>query len=173
MCRRSAAISGKIAALGLLGAGLVASPAMAQEEATTDVEIRSAVTVQNGQGLDFGRIIPGAGTSRIRINPNNGSLNILGDAVAAGGSVTPAQFSVAGSGNQRVRISLGSNQVTLTRDGGSETMRLNRFRLDGRRNRSLNNDGDLDFAVGGQLRVLANQAAGTYRGTFNVTVDYF
>ncbi|WOE75139.1 DUF4402 domain-containing protein [Alterisphingorhabdus coralli] len=157
----------------LCGAGLMVSPALAQEEARADATIRTALTIENVQGLDFGRIIPGTGNSRIRINPNNGNLTIRGNAVAAGGTPDRARFSISGSANQRVRISLVQRRVTLTREGGSETMRLNRFRLDGRRNRRLDDSGNLDFAVGGQLRVRRNQAAGVYRGTFNVTVDYF
>lgn len=163
----------RLCGLTLCGTLLPLNSAFAQEEGRADVTIRAAVTVENNQGLDFGRIIPGTGNSRIRINPRNGNLTILGNAVAAGGTPDRALFSVRGSNNQRVRISLNQRRVTLTRDGGSETMRLNRFRLDGRRNRLLDNTGDLDFAVGGQLRVRRNQAAGVYRGTFNVTVDYF
>ncbi|MEO1046215.1 MAG: DUF4402 domain-containing protein [Pseudomonadota bacterium] len=159
---------------GLAGTVLLASPAQAQNEASSDVEIRRAVTIQNDEAMDFGTIIPGTGNSRIRINPNNGALNIAsGNATTAGGTPGPARFSVSGTANLRVRITVEDRRVDLVRDGGTETMRLNRFRLDGGRRRFLDNNGDLDFAVGGQLRVRANQAAGTYRGTFNVSVDYF
>lgn len=51
-------------------------------------------------------------------------------------------------------------------------MLVNRFRFDGARNRFLDASGEATYQIGGQLRIGANQAAGTYRGTFNVTIDY-
>jgi hypothetical protein len=37
----------------------------------------------------------------------------------------------------------------------------------------LNAAGLQTFNIGGQLRVGADQKAGTYRGSFDVSVDYF
>ena len=38
--------------------------------------------------------------------------------------------------------------------------------------RQIGNDRVLDFRIGGRLSVGANQAQGTYVGTFQVIVDY-
>jgi len=51
-------------------------------------------------------------------------------------------------------------------------MRIDRFRFD-RRRKTLNADGEQSFNIGGQLRVGANQQPGVYRGSFDVSVDYF
>ena len=123
--------------------------------------------------MDFGTIIPGTARSRIRINPNDASTTVLGDALLVGGTVTTGDFRITGTADERVRITISQNRIDLVRDGGTETMRVNRFRLDGGRNRFLNAVGEASVSVGGQLRVEPNQAAGIYRGTFNVSVDYF
>lgn len=174
MARRGGLTRALCAAASMTGLGLIASPAMAQTETSADAEIRTPVIVENGQAMDFGSIIPGEAVSRLRINPNNGNLNVVvGDAVPAGGAVSAAQFTVTGTANQQVRLTFDTNRVDLIRDGGTETMRLNRFRLQtGGRNRSLNSEGTLSFAVGGQLRVRPNQAPGIYRGTFSISIDY-
>ena len=51
-------------------------------------------------------------------------------------------------------------------------MRIDRFRFD-RRQKMMNANGEQSFHIGGQLRVGADQKPGTYRGTFDVSVDYF
>jgi len=160
--------------LALATALLCAGTAHAQDTGSTDVTIMSPVTVQNDQEMNFGNIIPGTILSRLRINPNTGVLVVnRGDATPAGGTVSRALFTITGDPNERIRITLSQRRINLVRVGGTETMRLNRFRLDGRRNRRLDNSGSTQFAVGGQLRVTANQAGGVYEGSFELTVDYF
>ncbi len=139
----------------------------------TTADIRQPVTIIKDNDMDFGTFIPGTANSVFRLNPNNGNLNQRsGDAIALGGTPTAAAFTVNGTANLRVRISSSQNRIFIVRDGGTETMRVNRFRFNGR-NRFLNAAGEATYRVGGQIRVGANQAAGTYRGNFNVTVDYF
>jgi hypothetical protein len=153
---------------------LFAATAHAQSNGDADVEIMTPVVVQNDGNMDFGTIIPGTGLSRLRIDPDTGVLTVFsGNATIVGGTVSRATFTVSGDANERVRITLSQNRVDLTRVGGTETMRLNRFRLDGGRNRFLDTTGTAQFAVGGQIRVTANQAAGVYQGSFALTVDYF
>ncbi len=134
--------------------------------------IRQPVSVTKTADLDFGTFVPGTANSVFRINPRNGNMTQRsGDAIAFGGTPTPASFDVTGTAGLRVQITRNQNRIFITRDGGTETMRINRFTYDRRRKR-LNAAGEANFAVGGQIRIGANQAAGTYRGTFGVTVEY-
>ncbi|MEP0643002.1 DUF4402 domain-containing protein, partial [Parasphingorhabdus sp.] len=58
---------------------------------------------------------------------------------------------------------------------GTETMRVDQFRLDGgngTRNRTLSASGSVEYKVGGRLTINAGQAGGAYAGTFNVNIDY-
>ena len=51
-------------------------------------------------------------------------------------------------------------------------MRIDRFRFDQRR-KTLDAEGEQSFDIGGQLRIGANQKPGVYRGSFEISVDYF
>jgi hypothetical protein len=152
-----------------------AAPAIAGNgNGQTKVNVSSGVTIVNTADLHFGDFIAGTTRSDFRLNPNTGILNQRnGNAISIGGAPTAASFTATGTPLLRVRITSGQNRIFITRDGGTETMRVNRFRFDGPRNRFLNAAGEVTYQVGGQLRIGANQTPGTYRGTFNVTIDYF
>ncbi|MEP2989681.1 MAG: DUF4402 domain-containing protein [Parasphingorhabdus sp.] len=144
----------------------------ANDGGDSTANIRQPVSVTKAADLDFGTFVPGTANSVFRINPRNGNMTQRsGDAIAFGGTPTPASFDVTGTAGLRVQITRNQNRIFITRDGGTETMRINRFTYDRRRKR-LNAAGEANFAVGGQIRIGGNQAAGTYRGTFGVTVEY-
>jgi hypothetical protein len=52
-------------------------------------------------------------------------------------------------------------------------MNVSGLTLNGPTFRFLDEAGVLDLRVGGTLQVGANQAPGTYRGTFQINVTYF
>lgn len=163
------------AALPVVACALAIQPAQAQSaNGQASANINQSLTVVKNADLEFGTFIAGTTQSDFRLNPNNGNLNQRnGDAVAIGGTPGPASFTASGDPLLRVRITVSQNQISIVRDGGTETMRVNRFRFDGGRNRFLNAAGEVTYQVGGQLRIGANQAPGTYRGAFDVTIDYF
>ena len=61
---------------------------------------------------------------------------------------------------------------SLTRVGGTQTIQLNAFTLDGQSKRAMAQAGVFEFAVGATLRPVANQMEGVYTGTFDVTIQY-
>jgi spore coat protein U-like protein len=71
-----------------------------------------------------------------------------------------------------VRITTAAAPITLSRQGGGATMTMGRVRINGNRNKRLNAAGARTFYVSGRLQVGADQTAGVYDGTFDVTVDY-
>jgi len=122
--------------------------------------------------LDFGRIVIAATQGRVAINANTDSRTRTGGATLIGGG-TPgaARFAVSGTPSALAQITLGP-RPTLVRAGGTETMALAALTLNGARNRRFTTAGTMDVRVGGTLVVGANQAAGSYAGTFAVTVLY-
>lgn len=151
-----------------------ASPAAAaSDSADARVFIRQPVTMTKTADLIFGDFVTGTADSIFRLDPRSGSLSQRnGDAVSVGGTQSFASIEVLGTALSRVQLSTGKQSILIQRDGGTETMQIDRFRFD-RRRKMLNVAGLQTFNIGGQLRVGANQKAGTYRGSFDVSVDYF
>mgnify|MGYP000524075801 FL=1 len=85
-----------------------------------------------------------------------------------------------GAFNQRVQVSLGSNSIFLT--GPGVRMRARTFVIGStptavltttpRVFRIAGATGAFRFPVGATLEVGANQAPGTYRGTWTITLNY-
>ncbi|MEH6827207.1 DUF4402 domain-containing protein [Parasphingorhabdus sp.] len=159
----------------LLTAALcLASPvAAASDSSDARVFIRQPVTMTKTADLIFGDFVTGTADSIFRLDPRSGLLSQRnGDAVSVGGTQSFASIEVLGTALSRVQLSTGKQSILIQRDGGTETMQIDRFRFD-RRRKMLNAAGLQTFNIGGQLRVGANQKAGTYRGSFDVSVDYF
>jgi hypothetical protein len=124
--------------------------------------------------MDFGTLAtsPVAGTATI--NAVTGAVTTTGGVTALpiGTAPSAAAFVGAGSRNAPYQIRIPKVPVTLTRVGGTETMTVTNWTLDGPSNRKVGVNQAFEFHVGGQLIVAANQAGGTYVGTFDVTVHY-
>jgi len=151
-----------------------ASPVLAETaSAEVQVIIKQPVTMTKTADLVFGDFATGTSSSIFRIDPRSGLLSQRnGDALSLGGTRSVASIEVSGTALMRVQLSTGKRFILIRREGGTETMRIDRFRFD-RRRKTLNADGEQSFNIGGQLRVGANQQPGVYRGSFDVSVDYF
>jgi hypothetical protein len=114
--------------------------------------------------------VSGAGTAVV--DPVSGSLTTTGGVTKAGSAAHPALFTGTGSRNSVVHIRLPQSPITVTRVGGTQTMTVSTWTLDGATNRKIPPGSVFDFEVGATLNVNANQLAGTYTGTFSVTVQY-
>lgn len=162
----------RLLALALLCAcpsQLLAAPAATNSAAA--VQILHPLTVQKKEDLDFGWIsVTTAGT--IAIDPLSEAVTTSGGVLRIGGTPHPALFTGAASGGAVVLVKLPKQPVTLTQVSGTETLTLSKFTMDGPDRRTMAKVGSFDFRVGGTLNVGANQADGTYVGTFTVTVQY-
>lgn len=149
-----------------------AAPANGQTRTT----VNQGVNITKNADLHFGDFAAGTNLSRFRIDPDTDALTQLsGNAVSLGGTRTAASFSAYGTPLERVRMTVSQNQIDLTRVGGTETMRVDQFRFDGgngTRNRTLSASGSVDYKLGGRLTINANQTAGAYVGSFNITIEY-
>jgi hypothetical protein len=123
--------------------------------------------------MDFGTLITSAAAGTATIDPVTGAVTTAGGVTEVPGTPTSAGiFMGAGSRNAPYQIRIPNKPTTLTRSGGTETMTVSNWTLDGQTNRKIGANEAFQFGVGGQLTVAANQAPGTYVGTFNVTVHY-
>ena len=148
-----------------------AEPVTPDKQAAAAATIAQPLTLQKDYDLDFGlATVTTAGT--IVLDPNSDALTTTGGVVAVGGSPHAANFKgIAPTGNV-VIIRLPKDATTLTRVGGTDTMTVDRWTLDGTTRRNVLSKIAFDFRVGGTLHVNANQADGIYVGTFTVDVQY-
>lgn len=155
----------------MVPAAVAAAPVAATRDAAGQARVLSSLSVLNNTGLDFGELVAaGAGTAIV--DPVSGSVTTTGAVTPSGNGAHPATFTGTGSRNSVVLIRLPKNPITLTRVGGTETMTVSNWTLDGSTNRKIPANDVFDFSVGGTLNVAAGQVDGTYAGTFAVTVQY-
>ena len=160
----------------MAAAVLVAAPsqlraAQAVTDASATVDILRALSLQKLEDMEFGGVIvAGAGTAVI--NPVANSMTTTGGVTAVTGTPHAARFRGAASGGAVVIIRVPKNPVTLTRVGGTETLALSNFTLDGPSRRQMAASPTFEFRVGGTLTIPANPADGDYVGSFEVTAQY-
>lgn len=143
--------------------------ALPRAQAQTALIYPLTVVVKNG--MDFGYLgVNAAGTAVI--NPETGVLTTTGGVTRLGGQPTPATFIGAARSASVVNIKVPNQPITLTRVGGTETMQLRNFTLQGQDKRAIARMTSFEFNVGGTLVVAAGQVEGLYSGSFDITVQY-
>lgn len=157
----------------LLAAGspAVAAPAGASPKARVTAALIFPLTVVRKNDMDFGYLaVTTAGTAVI--NPNTGAMTTTGGVVRVGGTPMPATFLGAARSSAVVNIKVPNQPLTITRVGGTETMIVRDFTLQGADKRTLARLEAFEFNVGATLVVGANQAEGLYTGTFDIIIQY-
>jgi len=135
--------------------------------------IITPITLANtgNQALDFGVIARGTtGSSTILVNSvASPSINVTGDAVVlTSAAQTAAKFTVTGEAAKTYAITIPSVAQTIT--DGTNNLSITAFTCSNGATGTIGT-GDV-FYVGGTLTTTAATIAGTYAGTFNVTVAY-
>ena len=162
-----------IPTLLLLCASVSAEPARA---ATQSVQVNANVLkpliLTMIQNLDLGTITLGPGTwsnATVSIS-KTGTFSCANSNLTCTGATQVAQYNVSGSNNQTVQITVPA--VTLVNQSdNTQTLTLT---PDAPASVVLTNSGPpgTNFNVGGSITLNSTTAAGTYVGTFNVTVNY-
>ena len=157
------------AAVALLAAAPLAA---APVGSTGETIVLRPLTLVKVRDLDFGALIatPVAGTAVV--NPLDGSVSTTGGVTPVPGGTSAASFAGARSLRGPVQIRIPTAAITLTRAGGTQTMTVNNWTLDGHKTFVVGPNEAFEFNVGATLFVGANQMPGTYVGNFNVTVNY-
>jgi hypothetical protein len=124
------------------------------------------------QDLDLGTVTLGPGTwSNATVSISQaGAFSCANANIVCTGVTAVAKYNVQGSNGQTVRIS--APNVTLFNQSNSAWSLT--LVTDAPASVLLTNSGQpgLDFAIGGAVTLNSATPAGTYVGTFNVTVDY-
>ncbi|MDQ4418996.1 DUF4402 domain-containing protein [Sphingobium sp. DEHP117] len=125
-----------------------------------------AQTVTKTADLVFGKIVRGSSNGTLSVS--TAGARTCPAPLTCMGAVSAARFTITGTNNRDVSISV-SPSVTLTASGGATmtatlTNSPTQLRL---KNASTN-----AFTVGGSLTISGTQTAGSYTGTFTVTVNY-
>jgi hypothetical protein len=153
---------------------LPAAPAtpLAAAPSTGETIVLRPLTLVKVDDLDFGALIatPVAGTATI--NPLDGSVSTTGGVTPVSSATSAASFAGARSLRGPVQIRIPTAPITVTRSGGTQTMTVNNWTLDGHKTFVVGPNEAFEFNVGATLYVGANQMPGTYVGSFNVTVNY-
>ena len=151
------------------------SPAFAADavvDAGADVILLRPLTLLKVDDLDFGLLVSSAAAGTATVDPVSGTVTTTGGVTSATAATSSARFTGAGTRRRPVIIRIPRNPITLTRISGTETMTVSNWTLDGNSTRIIDAYQAFEFRVGGQLNVGANQAPGTYVGTFEVTTEY-
>jgi hypothetical protein len=159
-----------IASLSLASAS-GAAPVRANPPATATAAIMRPLTLQKQADMDFawlGVTTGGAAT----IDPLTGALSLTGGLVRVGGTPSPARYAGAASKQTVVNIRVPNQPVLIQRVGGTETLSVSDFTLDGQDKRSLAQAQSFTFAVGARLTVPAGTVEGVYTGEIEVTIQY-
>lgn len=161
----------RVCALLLLLCPVSAHAAAVSANSTGKATILNSLSVVRQADLDFGELVVN-GTGTAVMNPVSGATTTTGTITPTGVPGHPAQFTATGSRNSVVIIHVPTSPVTLTRVGGTETMTVSNWTLDGPVNRKIPLNSAFNFSVGGTLNIAAGQVEGTYSGTFAVQVQY-
>jgi hypothetical protein len=168
---------GRCCFLLLLAFSVLAMPrhALAQvrpaANATSTARLIRPLSILKTADLDFGGItVTAPGT--VVIDPKTSAATYTGGVIAAGGS--PHRASFMGSAVKRtvVNIRLPKQPITLRRTGGTETLTVSNWTLDGQSKRDLAAQTTFTFGVGATVTIPANPVEGDYSGTFDIEIQY-
>lgn len=160
-----------MAGAALLALGCASAAFAEAEVATGRGIVLNSLNLTNTADLDFGDLSSGATTGRATVNANTDALTVTGGVTPLGGTPNAAVFYAAGTINRIFIVQVPTGTITLS-NGSGGTMTVSNWTTNGPVNRNLGPTGVAIIRVGGRLNVGANQASGTYTGTFNVTVVY-
>ncbi|MGI8931103.1 MAG: DUF4402 domain-containing protein [Sphingomicrobium sp.] len=156
--------------LSLPAAGM-AAPIAAAPQAQAQVGLVRPLTLQRWADLDFATLgVTTGGTATV--DPLTGRLTVVGGLIPLAGTPSAARYAGAASKQTVVLIRIPRTAVLITRVGGTETLSVDNFTLDGQDKKSLAQQQSFTFAVGATITVPAGTIEGLYTGEFDVTVQY-
>jgi hypothetical protein len=144
----------------------------ATQMASVNAGALKPLVVTKLQDLDLGTVTLGPGTwSNAAVSISRaGAFSCSSANLVCTGATRVAKYNVQGSNNQTARIS-APNVTLINQSDATQTLTLV---TDAPASVVLTSSGipGVDFSIGGSITLNSATAAGTYVGTFNVTVDY-
>ena len=148
-----------------------AAPVLASPKATAQVTVVHPLSLVSLDDMDFAMLgVTTGGTATI--NPVTGAMTVTGGLVHLGGTPSPARYVGAALKQTVVNIRVPKAPVLIRRVGGTETLSVSNFTLDGQDKKVLAQQQSFTFAVGAQITVPAGTVEGIYTGDIDVTVQY-
>jgi hypothetical protein len=155
----------------MVAAPAAAGPVIPNKQAKAVVDILPPIAVRKLQDLNFATLgVYDAGTATI--DPNTDIMTVTGGVTHIGQTPYSALFEAVAPSKSVVHIRVPKKPTIVTRVGGTETMIVDLFTISGSDSRNVVAKEAFEFSVGGTLHVNANQAEGTYVGTFDVDLQY-
>jgi hypothetical protein len=146
---------------GLYSTAATAATVTADAQATV---IQPLVVTQTNGGMNFGDLSVGTVGGTLILTPGGG-LTASADVDTAGGTVQAGNYNVAGEAGKVYTISF---DASATLNSAGNTMTVDTFTDDAPASPTVPSS----FNVGGTLNVDPSQAAGTYTGSYTITVNY-
>lgn len=170
-----------VALFAAVGMGSAAH-AQVSDSADATAEILAALQLTNVDGLDFGSLVLNSSSTGGDVTVTAGGVrSCFGDVICGpAGTEQAASFNVTGAAGSTIDVSvqdLVNNPVSLvhTANAGS-TAASHNIELVGLSDGSLGGfttfSGNEVFNIGGTIQLDGSEIAGTYQGTFDVTVSY-
>jgi hypothetical protein len=170
-----------VASLFVLAAGWGGSAQAATGSSAASAKVVAPIAISTGltgaNSLRFGSF-SSTGTAGTVVISALGARTFSSDTVFKGvgtgqASFGTANFAVTGEANLTYAITLPTADVTLTHTGdNTKTMLVNAFTSNPASPGTLSAGGSQTLAVGATLNVGATPTAGSYTGSFDVSVDY-
>ena len=162
---KSAAFAGILATAMLVPGVARAAGNTSTASGSTSATIVGPLTLTHtaGAALNFGKFTTGAGT--VVITPTGGQSATGSVNIVTGGAPAADAFKVAGDTNRTFAITTTNSTVA----NGATTMA---FTTTPSAATGTLVAGAATFTVGGTLTALGTEGAGTYSGTYSVTVTY-
>ncbi|MBB3764750.1 DUF4402 domain-containing protein [Sphingomicrobium lutaoense] len=158
---------------------LGAAPALAQpvrEDGKATVTMVSPMSIVKIRDLDFGTIYMDATSTGGTVvidptRPEGSEISVTG-AILSGNDGHSAKFGGSPERTKKIKIRIPKGTITMTRLGGTETLVVRNFTLDGPDQRTVTASTYFDFRVGASIDIPAGAAEGAYEGQFEVQVQY-
>ena len=151
-------------------AGLYSQTAFATDiSATATANVLAPLAISQTAQMNFGDVA-GDGTTATTVLLSVLGATSSGNGAYTGGTPAAGAFAVTGSGTLAYTISLPTVAVTLT-NAALDTVSVDSF-IDSKGGSSALVAGADSFTVGATLSLGIAQPAGTYNGTYDVTVEY-
>lgn len=148
-----------------------AAPVAASPKAEAQVVLVKPLSLVKLDDMDFATLgVTTGGTATI--DPIGGTMAVSGGLIHLAGTPSPARYAGSAVKKTVVNIRIPKQPVLIRRVGGTETLSVSNFTLDGQDKRNLADATYFTFAVGAQIAIPANTIPGIYSGDIDVTVQY-
>ncbi|WP_324805944.1 DUF4402 domain-containing protein [Sphingomonas sp. LY29] len=148
-----------------------AAPIAASPQATGEVTLIRPMSLSRLGNLDFATLgVTTGGTATI--NPFTGAMTVTGGLLHLAGTPSRALYQGAATKQTVVNIRVPNQPILIRRVGGTETLTVDQFTLDGQDKRALAQAQSFTFGVGARITVPAGTVDGVYTGEIDVTIQY-